>query len=219
MKLVTVILLALLSTGLATDCVTPTLLTRERCLNPPVIRRLDIPAYTGRWFNTFVSGSAVEFAFDCVTANYTLTEEGTIDVLNCSFNKTADRPACLPGVATRRPGLPSSRLQVSFRPGMPPGSYNVAAVLGRRNYGYFAAAVYSCEIVNGVPVEGLFIITRAPYAPGFVKERLMERLRCKGYLFSDELVPTPHSRMCKYFDGEDGFDTFGVDFFGGPPQS
>lgn len=156
------------------------------CNNPPVELSVDLTAYTGRWHQIFTSGSANRVSRNsCVTANYTLasTDPLRIDVLNCGFNPEVNvRPSCVRANATRRPDAKfDTQLQVRFFTFLPPGKYNIVALLGDRNFGYQAAAVYSCEFVNGKPVDGFFLIARSPYAPFFIMKRLIRRLRCNGY--------------------------------------
>lgn len=184
------------------------------CRNPSVIRQVHIPAYTGRWFQIYASGSAVFISrSSCVTANYTLTENGELDVLNCFFTPDMPRASCLNGSARVRRGGRTSQLEVQF-PGTPYSNYNVAAILGNPNYGYAAVAVYSCRVVGNDIFDGFFILARVPFQSQRVLKRLKDKLKCMGYAVDDHTFErTKHAPECSYFSGEKGFDidsTLGV---------
>lgn len=186
----------------------------ERCANPPVVSKLTIPAYTGLWYQTFTSGTASRFsANSCVTANYTLStlSPPTIDVLNCQATPNGQRPRCVTATAKKRPNATfNSQLQVQFFPQVPPGDYNVAAIIGNPNHGYFAAAVYSCDRFppKFEPLDGFFIISRSPYAPVFALKRLIRQLKCNGYkgITFRMFQRSVNSEQCKFISGPGSFD-------------
>lgn len=183
--------------------------SRKFCRFPPTVP-LSLPLYQGRWFNTFNSGIARRFSTGaCVTANYTLLPNGTVAVLNCNQLDRSMPPGCVRASAVRRPGTNSTgKLLVSF-PSSPmgfgnPGPYNVVALLGDERIGYFAAAVYSCEVVEGIgPVDGLFILSRVNVLKKLVFHLLAIKLKCAGFDLSQEFVEVDHTG-CQYFD-EAGF--------------
>lgn len=188
------------------------LTTAQRCFNPPVERTVDISAYSGLWHQLYTSGDASIVSNNtCVTANYTIlpTSPPSISVLNCEFRPRQDaRPQCVRGTATRRPGAQRpTQLQVSFFQFAPPGQYNIAALLGNANYGYYAAAIYSCRrLPNGQLIDGFYLIARSPYAPRSVRRMLIRRLRCNGYQVSMRtgpklkpyFEPSFNGRTCQY---------------------
>lgn len=173
----------------------------QRCFNPPVESSIDISAYTGRWHQLYTSGDAsIVSNNSCITANYTLvsTQPPIVAVLNCEFLPHKNRrPQCVRGSATQRVNAQfNTQLQVSFFKFAPPGAYNIAALLGDNNYGYQAAAIYSCRrLPNGKLTDGFYLIARSPYAPKFIKSRLIRRLRCNGYR-----VSTRRLRFKAYFE-------------------
>lgn len=148
-----------------------------------------------------MAADTTRFPRNCVTANYTILPDSTIDVKNCFFiagNTTI--PRCIQGVAKRRPGGTEAQLQVGFVPGVPMGSYNVAAIVGRPNWGYAAAAVYSCEDIGGVLQESLFLIARVPFMERALRQKLLEQMRCRGYEIRDPLERGRNGGRCRYFD-------------------
>lgn len=187
---------------------------RERCNNLPVVKNVDLDAYTGLWYQIYASGDARRVSsIYCVTANYTLSQKSPvmIDVLNCQDRQEFDKPQCVEGTASIRPDAEyDSQLQVSFSERAPPGDYNIVALLGYPNYGYHAAAVYSCSILEQQAErisDGFFILSRTPYAPAFILRRMLAELRCNGYEVNfNEFVKTIHYPNCTYFDGPNSFD-------------
>lgn len=185
----------------------------EFCENPPTVS-VNLTAYSGLWFNTFVSGSAAFFATQpCTTANYTANANGTVSVLNCNSVTIGGIPSCVRAVALRRDDMEmSGNLQVYF-PGQPagpfnPGRYNVAALLGDEMMGYEAAAVYQCSETSAGTAPGFYILMRGyPYneKPWQTLKTLKEKLRCSGYTTFYEWLNIKHKPGCNYFFGSDGF--------------
>jgi len=197
-------------------------MTREFCAKPPVVSALDLRSYGGTWFQAYANAAALRVSSsDCVTANYSLRADGkSVDVLNCQHNSSNSqgKPICVSGMASMRPLIPAdpAYLQVKFGPDFPPGAYNVAAVLGSKEYGYYAAAVYSCRFFRGKAVEGWFILIRNPYEAERALYKLQSKLACVGYnIYASKLFPTTQGKGCKYFNGPEGFDVIPP----GPPSS
>lgn len=184
----------------------PKKLTREFCERPPVAQVVP-SSYLGTWYQIYVNAEA-QFTSPkgCVTANYSSVSQG-IGVLNC-FDNGRNSSSCLPGIATR-PGSSPARLRVNFGGSGPGGPYNIAALLGAPEYGYYAAAVFSCRIRKGRPSASWFILARLPYRPKRILREMRRKLRCKGYnIYRERLFPTRQGRGCNYFYGPGGFNTF-----------
>lgn len=209
MKL-TVVLFALLflQVASASKCKPVMKVTTEFCKRPPVANVI-LPAYVSLWFQIYADKNALRVSSSrCTTAYYTPSFDGTIHVLNCFHPRARPRPLCTEGVASRRPdGGSDSRLQVQFSPQIPPGSYNIAAVLGSPQYGYFAAAVFSCSVVRGKPVTSWFMLARSPFRSWFTLRLLQQKLKCMGYpIFKEKLFRTEHGPSCTYLFSGKGFD-------------
>lgn len=190
----------------------------QRCLSPPVEQDVDLRAYVGKWYQTYTYGSASRMSNNsCVTANYSVRTEHPlrIDALNCQFDPAADpRPQCAEVNVTRQEKYEyDSQLRVQFFPDVPPSKYNIAALVGDVNYGYQAAAIYSCRknFESGDTVEGVYIISRTPFAPRYIFRELNRRLRCNGYrLNARKFRPSFHHRDCQYMRSQSssGFDIY-----------
>lgn len=194
--------------GNALYCRRPVGLTNKFCANPPVVP-VDRAAYTGTWYQAYVDDNALRFSKpNCVTANYTLRQDGSIGVLNCYSNNKTVGAQCSVARARPRPNSDSTgRLLVKFRGSpFPEGSYNVAHLLGSKSYGYSAAAIFSCNTFRGRRGPSWFFIVRDPYFAALATRRLIRILRCKGYSFRGvKLYPTYQGNKCKYFYGMNGF--------------
>ena len=145
---------------------------------------------------------------ECVTANYTLNDSGGINVINCQTLIPGNVTCVRAFASIRESGNSPSHLQVQFPP-LPPGPYNVAELLGDKEYGYYAAAVFSCEApVPGAPdAPTWYIIVRNPYFYDLALQVLANKLRCKGYdLSKEQFYSTNQGAGCKYFDGPEGFE-------------
>ncbi|CAN8064339.1 unnamed protein product [Agarophyton chilense] len=191
------------------------------CNDPPVVP-VELPLYQGTWFLSYVSGSATQFSSDpCTTANYTLNEEGNVDVLNCAVRRPGGIPSCVRAVASQRPNTTASgKLSVLF-PNAPravfnPGQYSVAALLGFPGIGYFSAAVYQCGEVPGVGnAPGFYILTRNLWFREFVLYLMKVALKCRGFDVNVDFLTVGHSR-CNYFFEESGFTEFDPSMFAPP---
>lgn len=189
-----------------TYCVLPQQVSASFCKSPPVVNDFDLEQYIGEWFQIYTSGDATRMSTNrCVTANYTLLEDGTINVLNCQLPEDEDRPQCQRAVAERRVGEQPPHLQVQFARLIRAGPYNVAALLGDAESGYEAAAVYSCSVSEDGFGEGFFIIARSPERAEYVIEKISAHLRCLGYSLKDQFVTSYLGDDCKFFNERDGF--------------
>lgn len=179
----------------------PKPLTREFCSNPP-LEDVNWERYLGTWYQLYVNPRALRFSSTtCVTANYTALPGGNIRVRNCLDKNGATSCSDAAAKRTQTPG----RLSVRFGP-LPPQRYSVAATLGDPAYGYFASAVYGCDVVNGRPVESWFIISRTPYISYRTFQLIARKLHYKGYdLRRTRFTGTRHGPGCNYFFGPRGY--------------
>lgn len=151
------------------------------CARPPV-DFVSLPHYAGTWYQLFTNAGAPSPLF-CTTARCTV-RAGGVDALNCFAGQRgrAEQAQCVRVRFTVRPGAGSvSRLQVTFARGVQPGDYSVAALLASRKRGYYAAAVFSCRVVNGKAQTAWYFLGRAPFRPYSSLRKLRRRLRCKVY--------------------------------------
>lgn len=188
-----------------TYCVPPQQLSPSFCNRPPVVADFDLEQYAGKWYQIYTAADATPVSTNrCVTANYTLLEDGMVNVLNCQLPESENRPQCQRALAERRVGEQPPHLQVQFAPFLPAGPYNIAALLGDAESGYEAAAVYSCTVSESGFSEGIFVIARSPKRPEYVIEKLSEHLRCVGYPLKESFVSSYLGDDCKFFYDGDG---------------
>jgi lipocalin len=189
--------------------------SEEFCQNPPTVPNLDLSKYANNmYYSLYLSGSARNLSGRCITANYSLNPNATVNVLNCQvLGPGRRRPSCVRAIGARRPGLEPSRLTVSF-PGFRPTPfpYNVAAVLGAPEAGgYTAAAVYACgsAVPGATPdLPGFYILGRSVENRQAVLQQLKHKLKDLGYNVDVDFVPTDHTD-CLYFNDPTGFDLGG----------
>jgi lipocalin len=187
----------------------------EFCQNPPVVPDLDISIYgNSRFYNIYNSGSALSDSSNrCVTANYSLSPNGTVNVLNCEARGPGRvKPSCVIGTGkARADATKTAQLQVQF-PNFPassgnPGTYNVVALLGCRKTGYHAAAVHGCgTLIPGLPPlePGIYILSKTLSNPVKTLEELKRKLKCNGFDVSVKFRPVNHT-TCAYFFDPPGF--------------
>lgn len=194
----------------------PRPLTRKFCLNPPAVN-VDFDRYLGNWYQVYASSQVLMAPnSNCVSANYSSFANGSILVRNCFFSG-GPSATCVDGRATKteKPGNLAVRFGQS-----PPNPYIVAGLLGEAEWGYYAAAVYSCSVREGEFRELWFLIARSPYLPRRTFNRLARKLRCNGYdLSRTEFVPTKQGRGCEYFFGSQGFTSIAPSCFSAPNRS
>lgn len=176
--------------------------------------------FNGLWFQSAISSDAARFAASdnqCVTANYTLTfpepDSPSVLVNNCQYFKETDQVACLPGTATRPDACDNSRFLVSFFPPVV-GQYNIVDIYGEPAEGYSAAAVYSCEIIPGLPAPllNLYVISRSRVLEvggkkgmAALRDVVYKSLKEKGIdVPSLGMVESPAQSIseCRYFFGD-----------------
>lgn len=176
--------------------------------------------FNGLWFQSAVSSDAARFAASdnqCVTANYTLTfpepDSPSVLVNNCQYFKETKEVVCLPGTATRPDACDNSRFLVSFFPPVV-GQYNIVDIYGDPAEGYSVAAVYSCEIIPGLPapLRNLYIISRSRVLEvggkkgmAALHDVVYKRLGDKGIdVASLGMVESPAQSVseCRYFFGD-----------------
>lgn len=187
-------------------CSDPPPITKKFCRNPPLANQIDISSYTGRWFQIYTAGTSANASGNrCVTANYTLTPSSKLKVLNCQQAQGETRAQCVKARASPSKGASPAKLKLRYGGGQRL-QYNIAALLGDKTYGYFAAAVYNCrETPDGIK-QGFFVIARSPFNPLATLNLLKEKLKCMGYTLEDRFELSKFDSDCNFFDMGNGFD-------------
>ena len=109
----------------------------------------------GLWYEQNRDKQCFYESGECVVANYTLNDDGTIKIRNDEYFEKFDFWKGAEGVGTiDDPKKHEGYLKVSIR-GSPPGDYKIIAT-DYTNY----SVVFSCMEVFGFSFENLWILTR-----------------------------------------------------------
>lgn len=152
----------------------------SRATRPPVInasvpepaKPVDLERYLGRWYELARHENRFQKGFDAVTADYTLREDGKIDVLNSGCPHWPD-PARSDarGRAIVADEATNAKLKVSFFGPLYTGDYWVL------DHG----DDYDWAIVGEPSGRYLWVLARDPHpAPAFA-ETIMKRVEALGY--------------------------------------
>lgn len=146
--------------------------TRPPVINPKVpepARPVDLDRYLGKWFELARHENRYQKGMDAVTADYALTDDGRIRIVNAGTRKGARSTA--EGHAIVADEETGAKLKVSFFGPLYTGDYWVL------DHG----DDYDWSIVGEPSGRFLWILTReARPAPG-VTQALLERVEALGY--------------------------------------
>ena len=149
--------------------------------NIQTVDQVDLERYAGVWYE--IASLPTWFANDlvCVTATYTLQEDGKIEVINQGFQGTPDgKLDDITGTAwVPNPDEPG-QLKVSFFP-LISSQYNIIA-LDEENYSY--------AMVTGKNYNFLWILSRTPQMEPAIYDMLIQQAEGWGYdVTSIEVTP------------------------------
>jgi len=148
----------------------------------PAVSPLDLDRYQGTWYEIMRLPNRFEEGLEQITANYTITDDGDLQVVNRGYNpeteewEEADGKAWLPDPGT--PGL----LKVSFF-WFFSSDYKVIA-LDQENYSY--------AMVTSSSKKYLWILSRSRQLDNGILRMLIDK--AKGYGFAvEELIRVDQS--------------------------
>ena len=147
----------------------------------PVVDFVDLEQYAGKWYE--ISSLPTWFAKNlvCVTATYTLLENGKIQVLNQGYKDSPEgKLSTITGTAWVPDPNEPARLKVSFFP-LISSQYNISA-LDEENYTY--------AMVTGSSYNYLWILSRTPQMDQTIYDGLVQQAEDWGYDIS-KLKMTP----------------------------
>ena len=147
----------------------------------PVVDFVDLEQYAGKWYE--ISCIPTWFAKDlvCVTATYTLLENGKIEVFNQGYKDSPEgKLSNITGTAWVPDPNEPARLKVSFFP-LISSQYNISA-LDEENYTY--------AMVTGSSYNYLWILSRMPQMDPSIYDGLVQQAEDWGYDIS-KLKMTP----------------------------
>ena len=149
--------------------------------NIQTVDQVDLERYTGVWYE--IASLPTWFASDlvCVTATYTLQDDGKIKVVNQGFQDTPDgKLDKITGTAWVPDPAEPGQLRVSFFP-LISSQYNIIA-LDEENYSY--------AMVTGKNYNFLWILSRTPQMDTNTYDMLIQQAEEWGYDV-DEIEITP----------------------------
>lgn len=146
---------------------------------------VDIPSYMGLWYQ--ISANEVSFneGLVGVTAEYTLLDDGSVEVINTGFQDTLDGPISqIIGNAVVKDTTTNSELKVTF-PEVPNFPYpNYLIVLLEENYQY--------AVVTDPLGYTLFVLSRTPQLDQATYDQILSDLAAKE-IDTSKLLLTPQA--------------------------
>lgn len=137
----------------------------------------DVNRYLGKWFEIARLDHSFEKGLEKVTAEYSLRNDGGIQVLNRGFNPESKRWKEAVGKAYFVHDPTLGRLKVSFF-GPFYGGYNIIE-LDKKNYSY--------SLVCGPNKKYLWILAREPQMEESIRNGLIKKAKALGFN-TDELI-------------------------------
>lgn len=151
----------------------------------PTVDSVDIERYMGLWYQISAYETSFNQGLVAVTAEYTLLEDGTVQVFNRGYQDSFDGVVDeILGTATVANTETNAELVVNF-PSVPfdfPFPNYLIVVLDQENYQYAA--------VTDPFKSTLFILSRTPTLDEATYNGILEELEALN-IDTDKLIPTP----------------------------
>lgn len=145
-----------------------------------LLENFDVEKYTGEWYEIARFDFKHERHMKNVTANYTLQEDGSIEVINRGYHTKDEEWKEAKGKAMPNGKPGQSALKVSFFGPFYSG-YNVVKISGD----------YKHALVFGESRDYIWILSRTPQIPAATKKKFLEYAIEAGYDL-ERLVWTEH---------------------------
>ncbi len=142
----------------------------------PVVNHLEINKYLGTWYEIARKPNFFETGLSCITANYSLKEDGNIQVTNKGHNGSKFKIAS--GTAKIPDPNVSAKLKVSFF-GPFYADYQVIELDSN----------YQFAMVGEPGREYLWILSRKPQLPNETIQMLIKKAESLGYQTTDLIYP------------------------------
>ncbi|CAG9859685.1 unnamed protein product [Phyllotreta striolata] len=135
------------------------------CPKVNVVQNFNVSAYLGKWYEQEKYPIIFELGGECITAEYTLKDDGTVKV----FNKmtVAGFPSSIEGSATLNSTTGEAKLVVTFN--VPIAVHSPYWVLSTDYTSY--AVVWSCQDVLVASASTAWILTRDQNPPRSLIEK------------------------------------------------
>lgn len=134
------------------------------------IDNFKLDRYLGKWYEIARFDYRFEKNLSNVTAEYSLNEDGTVNVVNRGFHKVKRQWKSAQGKAKFRKDKQKAALKVSFFGPFYSG-YNVIAI--DEDYQY--------ALVAGESLKYLWILSRTPLLPTHIKQHYLNQAERVGY--------------------------------------
>ncbi len=156
---------------------------------PDTVAYVDLEKYAGLWYEI---GSYPQFfnrGLVGTTAEYTLLDDGTVEVFNRGFQDDFDGPeSTITGVATVQDAVTNAKLDVRFPSvfgGIFPGPYWIIEL---------DDVDYTYAVVSDPRCSTLFILSRTPTVDQMFLDDLIARLAERGF-DPDRINMTPQQAL------------------------
>lgn len=152
----------------------------------PVVNQVDLERYMGRWYQVAANETSFNQGLVAVTADYSLNDNGTVNVLNRGYKDSFDGDLDeITGLASVRDSATNAKLNVTFdgivNVSVPEGNYWIV-VLDEVDYQYAAVA-------DPLGLT-LFILSRTPQMDEGVYQSILSELSSQG-ISLNRLIRTP----------------------------
>ncbi|PPL02748.1 lipocalin family protein [Parapedobacter indicus] len=134
------------------------------------IGNFKLDRYLGKWFEIARFDYRFEKNLNNVTAEYSLNDDGTVNVINRGFHMVKRQWKSARGKAKFRKDKQTAALKVSFFGPFYSG-YNVIAI--DKDYQY--------ALVAGESLKYLWILSRTPEIPDHIKQDYLSKAKNVGY--------------------------------------
>jgi apolipoprotein D and lipocalin family protein len=146
------------------------------------VKPFDVDRYVGKWYEVARLDFKYEKGLNNVTADYTLSNDGSINVINRGYDLKKDKWEEAKGKAKFVDAKDEARLKVSFFGPFYSG-YNVIAI----------DADYQYALVAGESLKYLWLLSRETTMPENIKRDYLQKAKAIGYN-TDDLVWVKHDR-------------------------
>ena len=146
------------------------------------VKPFDVKRYTGKWYEIARLDFKYEKGLNNTTAQYSLNDNGTIQVVNRGYDTAKNEWDEAKGKAKFVDSKNEAKLKVSFFGPFYSG-YNVIALDPEYRY----------ALVAGESLKYLWLLSRETTMPGNIKEIYLQQAKALGYN-TDDLVWVKHDR-------------------------
>ena len=134
----------------------------------PSVQGLDTPRYMGKWYEIARMPHSFERNMDCVTADYTLNEDGTVRVVNRGKRN---------GKFSQAEGIAKLKYKDAYR------------IID-------LAPDYSYAVVTSGTMDYLWILSRTPQLPQERLSAILEQLKSRGFDTGKLEYPKQEAASC-----------------------